>query len=455
MRLINDDELPGFCLEHQFGLGTIFLSEGMQNAYATCDLLVRDIPLNRNFLVAGGLEAIINFIQNLHYNDKLVKHLLRTKRISNEFAQYLKKFSFSGDIYALPEGTVHFPGEPLLRVTAPIIETQLITDQLISLANIDTLLLSKLARLRIAAKNIKCSIGFVRAHGIDAGWRAARNSTFFENMGFNNVSVAIKFDMDATSSAFNANHAFIKSFDTEIEAFRAAAKTFPEAISLMFDTYDIKKGMENVIRVADELRDKGKYLASIFVDSGDLVKVAKYARKKLDKAGHKETKIAVSSNLDEYKINKYLKMGMPADMFLLVTEIVTSADSPKLEMVYKMSQIENKGFIRNVAKFSSGKVSLPGKKQIFRKLHRGVIKEDIIGLENESLGQPLLIPIFKKGKLVYKIPTRENRQKYTMKQLSQLSDTLKDILKQHKPPIKISNKLKKLADEVKLRQTTK
>ena len=169
-RLINDSELPWFCLEHHFGMGSIFLNEGKENLIATFDLLVREAP-HRNFLLMGGLEAIINFIKNLHYDDPMITHLLKSKRISDKFAKYLNTLTFSGDIYALPEGTVHFPGEPMLRVTAPIIEANLITDQLIALANIDTLLLSKLARVRIAAEDKRCGMGFVHAQGIDAAWR--------------------------------------------------------------------------------------------------------------------------------------------------------------------------------------------------------------------------------------------------------------------------------------------
>ncbi|MDD5031769.1 MAG: nicotinate phosphoribosyltransferase [Patescibacteria group bacterium] len=450
-RLINDSELPGFCLEHHFGLGTIFLAEGMENLIATFDLYVRDLPPRRNFLVAGGLEAIIDFIKNLRYDKTLIKHLLKSGRISKKFARYLENFSFSGDIYGLPEGTVHFPQSPIIRVTAPIIEAHLITDQLIALANIDTLLLTKLARVRLAARDIKCSIGFVRAHGIDAGWRAVRNSTFFENMGFNNVSAALRLGLKATSSAFNANHAYVKSFNTELESFRAAARAFPDSISPMFDTYDTKRGLDNVIKVADELKSKNKRLASVFVDSGNLVEVAKYARRRLDEAGYNKTKIAVASNLDEYKIEKFIKSNIPADMILLVTEVVTSADSPRLEMVYKIAQIEDGSSVSYTAKFSPGKLSLPGKKQVFRQLENNFVKEDIIGLENEKLGKPLLVPIFRKGRLVYKIPTIEQRRKYTMSQLSLLPERYKNISKSYKPPIKISKKIKELLKIVRAR----
>lgn len=439
-RLINDSELPGFVLEQHFGVGTIFLNEGMERLVATCDLLVREAP-KRNFLIAGGLEAIIGFIKNLRYDEALIKHLLDAEQINEEFADYLRNFSFSGDIDALPEGTVHFPGEPIARVTAPIIEANLITDQLIALANIDTLLLSKLARVRLVAKDIRCGVGFVRAHGIDAGWRAGRNALFFDHMGFSNAVTAMRMNLVSEASTFNANHAFIKSFSSELEAFRASVRHFPDIISPMVDTYGIEQGVANVITVANEMRTHGKRLTSVTVDSGDLLKNAMYVRKKLDEAGHTKTKISVASNLDEYKISKLIEQGIPADIFLVVTEVVTSADAPKLETVYKLAQIEDGSSVRHTAKFSANKVSLPGKKQIFRVLKNGLIEKDIIGLEDETLGTPLLVPIFRKGKLVYRIPSIEKRRQYTMGQLSLLPEPLKEIFHEHPAPLEISGKV--------------
>ncbi|MFH0829248.1 MAG: nicotinate phosphoribosyltransferase [Candidatus Kerfeldbacteria bacterium] len=439
--------MPGFGLEHQFGVGTIFFNEGMEHLIATCDLLIRDAP-KRNFLVTGGLEAIIGFIKNLRYDEALIKHLLDAKQINKKFADYLRNFSFSGDIDALPEGTVHFPGEPIVRVTAPIIEANLITDQLIALSNIDTLLLSKLARVRIAAKDIRCGVGFVRAQGIDAGWRAGRNALFFDHMGFSNAVTAMRMNLVSEASTFNANHAFVKSFNTELEAFRASVRHFPDIISPMVDTYGIEQGVANVITVAHEMKQRGKHLKDVTVDSGDLLKNAMYVRKKLDEAGHTQTTISVASNLDEYKISRLIEQGIPADIFLVVTEVVTSADAPKLETVYKLAQIEDGNTIRYTAKFSANKVSLPGKKQVFRIVKDGLIEKDIIGLENEDLGTPLLVPVFRKGKLVYRLPSIEKRRQYTMGQLSLLPEQLKDIFHEHPAPLEISKKVTDLLERL-------
>jgi len=450
-----EGELSGFCLEHHFGLSSILLAEGMQNLVVTCDLLIRDFPPHRNFLMAGGLERVIDFLENIKYSDKLIKHLLKNKLVSPQFTKYLKDFSFSGDVHALPEGTVHFPGEPMIRVTAPIIESNLITDQLIALVNIDTLLLSKLARVKLAAgEKMKCNVGFVRAQGIDAGWRATRNSRFFDDMGHCHVSSSLKLGIESGAGVLNANHAFIKSFPTELEALRAAVRSFPDTIAPMVDTYEVKQGIRNAITIADELKKYGKHLPNIVIDSGDFLALSKYARRELDKAGHQDTEITIAGNLDEYKISKLIKAGIPADRCLMVTEVVTSADAPKLEVVYKMAEIKDESSTRYTAKLSSGKVSLPGKKQVFRQFKNGKIKKDTIGLDDEKHGQPLLVPIFKKGQLVYKIPTIEKQRQYTRQQLAQLPANLKDIFKEYKSPVVVSKKIQALLEKVRSQHVT-
>lgn len=449
-RFIIDEELPVFCLDHHFTLSSVFLAEGMRDTVATCDLFVRDMPINRNFLVAGGLEAIVQFIQRLHYTDDQIEYLLKFNRISPEFADYLRNFSFSGDIEAMPEGTIHFPGEPLFRITAPIIETVLITDQLISLATADTLFLTKLARLQLATNGTICSLGTVRAQGIDSSWRAIRNSQFFDDIGFANVASGIRMNLPSAQS-LNANHAFIKAFPTEIEAMRAVARHFSDILTVMVDTYNFDQGIEDVIKVADELREQGKQLLGAMIDSGDIGELTRIARERFDQAGHPELKIVLAGNLDEYKIFELKKKGVKADVFAIVTEIVTCADSPKLEMVYKMAQLEKNGVESYTAKFAPGKKSLPGKKQVFRKYADGIIEKDFIGLEVEDLGQKLLVPIFRQGKLIYTFPSIEDRKTYVRGQLKSLLDETKSLFVESEPPVEVSEQIKTLVEEVRSR----
>ena len=451
-RLLNDDELSLYSLEHFYPLCSAYLAQGMENVVGTYDLLVRDAPPHRNFLLAGGLEAIVQYIENWRYSEDQIKYLLDSKLINLQFAEYLRNFKFTGDIEAIPEGSIYFPGETLVRITAPVIQANLMTDAMIALATIDTLALSKIARVSLAAPGKKISLGFVRAPGVDAGWRYSRAAFFFHGSGTSNAAVTKRLGIvEITGSTLNANHAFIKSFPTELEAMRAATKD-SEKVTVMVDTYDFEQGMRNAIVVADELKAQGKKLGGVTVDSGDLLENCKLARAMLDEAGHSDVQIAAGGNLDEYKLSKLVAGGITADVFLIVTEIVTSADAPKLETVFKMAEIQDgKGGVRQTAKFAPGKLSLPGKKQVFRNLKDGIISEDVIGLEEENLGTPLLVPIYRQGKLVYNLPLLEQNREYTTKQLATLPATHKEIFKEYPAPLSVSPKLQELLEQVRQR----
>lgn len=447
-RLFDDSEISLYSLELYFATSSIFYSQGLGNATATFDLMVRDKPPHRNFLMAGGLEAIIQFLNNLKFTDDQIEHLLNKKTVSKEFADYLRDLSFSGSVYAMPEGTVHFPGEPMLRITAPLIEANIITDALIGLATVDTLYLSKLARIRIAADNANIAVGGIRAPGIDAGWRLCRNALFFENMGFSNTAVAKRMGIDS-AAIIVGNHAFIKAFPNELEAMRALTKDIIPSAP-MIDTYDYKQGIKNAITIANELKAQGKKLFAITIDSGNVLRIANYARRELDRTGHKETLITVTGNLDEYKIADLVKNKIPANGYLVVTEVVTSSDSPKLETVYKLAQLEQNGKVQHTAKFAPGKLSFPGVKQVYRKIEDGKLVADYIGLEGEDLGQPLLVPIFENGKQAYKVPSYEEIREYVKGQLRLLPNKYLELEKDYNPPVDFSDKIKNLLKKVRM-----
>ena len=453
-RLIEDSELPLYSLELIFATSSTLFSQGLHEGVATYDLMVRDIPKHRNFLLAGGLEAIIQYISELHFSEDQVKYLLEAKRVSSSFAEYLRKFKFTGSILAMPEGTLHFPSEPMLRVTAPLVEANLITDLLIHLSHIDTLLLSKLARLHIAADGrAAIAVGTIRAQGVDAGWRACRAATFFEGMRFSNAAASMRLGVEAATPIMVGNHAFIKAFPSEFEAMRAFTAEVPTATP-MIDTYDVRMGIANAITIADELKTSGRELFAVCIDSGDVAETAHYAREQLDRAGHRDTKIAIAGNMDEYKIKKILDDGVPVQAFLVVTEVVTSADEPKLEMVYKLAQLEYRGEIKQKAKFADGKASLPGVKQVYRTVKSGQIAGDIIGLEGENLGLPLLVPVFKGGKLVYQMPSPEERRAYVEEQLSLLPVAHRDLTTPQEPLVSVSKGVGDLVEQVRAEHVT-
>ena len=339
--LFTEDDLPLFEYNQIFSVSSIWLEKGLDKSIATFDLYVRDLPEHRNFLLFGGLEEILIGLSKWKYPKDQVSDLLGAKLITPKFSDYLKNFKFTGDVWAMPEGTAFFAGESAIRITASIIEANLITMFLINALTSNTIFMSKAIRCVLAAKPKNCNgIYGVRAHSFESSMKSARNSYLAGTKAIASPSFYRKYHLPIPEGLTIAYHAFIKSFPTELEAMRAASEIFGGGIMLMVDTYDFKQGLKNAIIIAKELEARGKQLKGIVIDSGDLAALAKYSRKVLDKAGCQYVKITLASNLDEYKITELQKKKAPADAFLVVTEGVTSSDDPKLEVVYKMAQLQ-------------------------------------------------------------------------------------------------------------------
>ena len=448
--LITPEDLPLYDLRHIFSAGTFWFESGMKDAVATFDLFVRNTPPKRNFLVFGGLDEITRGVLNWRYSEEDVKYLLYEGIITPGFANYLKKFKFSGSISAMPEGTIFFGGEPVVRVTAPLIEANTITMFLMNSLCGNTIFLSKIIR-NVIASNPKPCIGVagLRAQSFESAFKCARASYIAGAIGGNSVpSVAKKLGKPFRQPLSFAYHAVISSFPTEIEAMRKMAKLFKGKIGLMVDTYDFKQGVENAIIVAKELKRDNMSVCGITIDSGNLAQRCFYVRKRLDAEGLNDVKITLASNLDEYTISRFNKNRVPVDAFLIATEAISVSDSPKLEVVYKISQIQHKGKTKNLAKFSAGKESYPGEKQVFRMLEKDKYVKDVIGLEGEKLGKPLLVPIINNGKQVYELPDLDEIRAYVASQLKQLPERYLRVDKEYKYPIDISPKLKKMFEEV-------
>jgi nicotinate phosphoribosyltransferase len=436
---------------HTFSSGSVWLKLKMDKQIATFDLVVRDMPPHRNFLLFGGLEEIVEDIKRWRFADEQVKYLDSIGVLNPQMKKYLKNFKFSGDLWAMPEGTVFFPGEPILRLTAPIIEANLFTLYFLNVVASNTIFLSKAARAILVAKGKTVLGGSARAQSIETNAKAVR-ALYLAGGGEPSSTAAIchKYKIPLKNPpTFFGQHAFIKSFENEIDSMRAFADVFPDQTAFMIDTYDIKKGLEKAIRIANELKRNGHKLRFIVIDSGDIEKESKRARKKLDKNGLDFVKIIVASNIDEYKLKKLLDKKTPADVFVMITELNTSSDAPKLEIVYKMSQLQDGDKIKYTAKLTPGKLSLPGIKQVFRNHDANSnIEKDYIGLEGEKLGTPLLKPIFLEGKQVYKCPSLESTRGYIAKQLSALPLKLRRIDKEYDFKPEISKKLAELLDDV-------
>lgn len=433
-----------------FAQGAVWLEEEMYKQIATFDLVVREMSDKRNYLVYGGLEELVNYIQNLKYSKKQIQLLLNGKIITKKFAKYLENFRFSGDIYAMPEGTIFFPGEPIVRVTAPLIKASLIEIALFNITVSNVLFLSKAARIRSVSQGTGVTLGMQRGHSFESGMKGLRSGYICGLLTTGWPNFVQKYNLSQKREyLINGQHFFIKSFKEEVEAFRKLAKYFPNNTGFMIDTYSIDQGLSNAITVANELKKEGNGLRLVTIDSGDLGVLSKKTRNILDKNDLKEVKILAATNMNENKIKKLLDDGAPIDFFILATEYVTVSDAPSLEVVYKISELRDGKTVRYTAKLTEGKTSYPGRKQTFRQFKNGIMTRDIVGLENEKYGTPLLKKVIVKGSLVKKLPDIDLIHKYFDEQFENLPKRLLDIENKQKYPVIISQKIKTLYAKLK------
>ncbi|MFH0856692.1 MAG: nicotinate phosphoribosyltransferase [bacterium] len=432
-----------------FSFCQVLKTRGMENQMATFDLFVRDMPKNRNFLLFGGLEEIINGIINWKFNKEDVAVLLNYGLIKEELAKYLEKFKFTGSVMAMKEGTVFFPNEPIIRITAPIIEANILFMFLINAVSSNTIFMSKAARSVLAAKGKPVFTNGGRAQGFEAGAKFVRSAYIAGLIPALQLSPLLKYKIPLPEKIIKSTfHSYIKAFPSELEAMMAFVEEFPDdEATLIVDTYDFEKGIMNAIKVCEHLKKKNKKIFSIFIDSGDLYGRTCRAREKLNSAGFSDVKIMVASNLNEWRVKGLMDKKIPCDSFMAITELATSYDDPKLEIVYKMCQLQDGDKIRQTMKLAPGKKSYPGVKQVFRTKEEDVFKKDIIGLENEKInGEKLLEPIIKEGKLAYDLPHITDIKKYAENQLKFLPDEYKRLETQSNYPVEISNGLSKLTE---------
>lgn len=414
---------------------------------ATFDLFVRDLPAARAYLVAAGLQDVLGYLQGLRFGPKELSYLKGLKVFSDDFLRYLKRFRFSGDVWALPEGTVCFPQEPIIRVTAPIIEAQVVESFLLNTVNLQTMIASKASRVVLAAKGRKVfDFSLRRTHGADAGIKAARCSYL---AGFDGTANCLAGRLYAIPVAGTMAHSFVMSFKHELDSFLAYAHTFPERTILLVDTYDTKRGIENAIKTSLYLKSRGCRLQGIRLDSGDLAFLSKLARRMLDKAGLRQTMIFGSGNLDEFRIKDLLARGACFDAFGVGTNMGTSIDAPCLDVIYKISEVtDEEGNFLPTMKLSRRKVSYPGRKQVFRiKDARGRCVRDVIALEYEKIpGVPLLRKVMERGRRVGGQPDLKQIREYARQSLASFPEGLKEVYPAYRYPVAISPGLKRLRD---------
>ncbi|MEM2104607.1 MAG: nicotinate phosphoribosyltransferase [Candidatus Bathyarchaeia archaeon] len=411
---------------------------------ATFDLFIRRLPPNRSYLLFAGLEQVLLFLERMKFSEKHLQ-FLKGLGFKDDFLDYLKNFRFSGDVWAVPEGTIVFPNEPLIRVTAPIIEAQLIETFALNTINLQTTIATKASRVVYAARGRPLiEFGLRREHGTDAGLKVARASYIAGFNGTSNVLAGILYGIPVFGTMA---HSFVMFFSNELESFRAFAKTFPDRSTLLIDTFDNIKGAENAIKIAKELERQGFKLRGVRIDSGDLVEISRKVRKMLDENGLGYVQIFASGDLDEYRIAELLSKGAQIDSFGVGTKLGTSADRPYVDIIYKLCEKMNeKGVFTPIMKLSERKATLPGRKQVFRfKNEKGIFSRDVIALEGEQIdGEPLLVKVMEKGKIVYDLPSLEQIREKALQNLARLPDECKRLKSAAKYPVVLSPKLKSL-----------
>jgi len=416
-----------------------------RNAFATFDLFVRGLPENRTYLVACGLEDALNYIKGLRFSREDLEYLKRQKIFSADFLNYLMRFRFKGDIWAIPEGTIFFANEPIIRVTASIIEAQIIESFLLNTINLQTMIASKASRVVQAAKARGVyDFSLRRTHGASAGIKVPRASFL---AGFSGTSCVLAGKLYKIPITGTMAHSYVMSFKHELDSFLAYSNTFPARTILLVDTYDTKKGIENAIRIGLYLKAIKYRLRGIRLDSGDIAVLSKLARRQLDRAGLDYVKIFASGNLDEFRIKELLAKGAQVDNFGVGTNMGTSVDAPSLDVIYKISEVSNEnGDFLPTMKLSKGKVTYPGRKQVFRiQDKRGRFTKDILGLEKEKIkGKPLLIKVVEEGRVIYRLPSLEKIRISVKNNLSKFPEAMREIYSRYEYPVIISPQLKKL-----------
>ena len=444
-----------------------------QNENVIFDVFFRQNPCNNGYSVCAGLDQVIDYIKNLHFTYDDVDYLRGLGIFKEDFLHYLSGFHFSGDIYAIPEGTVVFPKEPLLKVVAPIMEAQLVETAILNIINHQSLIATKTSRIVFAANGDGImEFGLRRAQGPDAGLYGARAAMIGGCVGTSNVLAGQMFDVPVMGTHA---HSWIMSFPDEYTAFKTYAEMYPDNCTLLVDTYDtLKSGVPNAIRVFQEFKDAGKPLIKygIRLDSGDLAYLSKEARKMLDEAGFPEATICAYNDLDEFLLHDLKMQGAAIDSWGVGTNLITSKDCPSFGGVYKLAAIQNEEgeFVPKI-KISENteKITNPGNKTIYRIYEKasGKIKADLICFADEVIDpkqdlllfdpmdtwkktklaggtynvREILLPIFKNGECLYKSPTLKEIAAYCREEKDTLWDETKRLFYPHRVYVDLSQKL--------------
>jgi nicotinate phosphoribosyltransferase len=411
---------------------------------AVFEFFVRRLPTRRNFLLAAGLEDTLAYLETLRFSAAEIDWLKSTRRFRDNLIDYLAEFRFTGDVHAIPEGAVCFPNEPLVRITAPLPVAQLVETRLINIMHFQTMIASKAARMVLAAPGkILSDFGLRTAHGAEAGLFSARASYI---AGFTNAANVLAGERYGIPIVGTMAHSFVQVHGDESTAFEYFARSRPEGVVLLIDTYNTEAGARKVVQLAPKLKADGINIRGVRIDSGDLGAMAKKVRAILDAGGLSDVIIVVSGGINEDVLQTMTASKAPIDGYGIGVNLDASIDAPSLDCAYKLQ--EYAGEPRR--KLSEGKVTWPGSKQVWRSYGAdGRMSGDVLSLESDTqAGETLIVPVMRKGKRVDAAPTLTQIRERAARELARMPESLRRLEKAEDYPVRISDKLKALAAQV-------
>jgi nicotinate phosphoribosyltransferase len=428
---------------YQLNMMQAYLDHG-ETKTAVFEFFMRKLPARRGFLLAAGLEQALDFLEQLRFSSEDIAWLAKSGRFGKGLLDYLGQLCFAGDVHAMPEGTVFFADEPILRITAPLPQAQLIETRLINIVHFQSLVASKAARMMLAAPGkLMVDFGLRRAHGAEAGVMAARASYI---AGFAGTATVLAEKLFGIPTFGTMAHSFIQAHDDEAAAFEMFAQSRPENLTLLIDSYDTEAGAHKVVALAPRLTARGIKIRAVRLDSGDLVALSKRVRSILDQGGLAEVRIFASGGLDEDSVERMLRAGAPIDGFGMGTSLTTSSDVAALDCVYKLQ--EYAGLPRR--KQSTGKATWPGRKQVWRRFDAaGRMCGDVLSLEGDRQpGEPLMQLVMQGGRRVAPSPTLAEIRARAARELARLPEPMRRLEPGTSYPVEIGEALRRLAGDV-------
>jgi nicotinate phosphoribosyltransferase len=428
---------------YQLNMMQAYLDHG-DTKTAVFEFFVRKLPARRGFLMAAGLEQALDFLENLCFSSEDIHWLTQTGRFGKELLGHLARFRFTGDVHAMPEGTVFFADEPILRVTAPLPQAQLAESRLINILHFQSLIASKAARMVLAAAGkVLVDFGLRRAHGGEASLMAARASYIAGFAGTATVLAGKRYGIPIFGTMA---HSFIQAYDDETVAFENFARSRPDNLTLLIDTYDTPAAARKVVALAPRLKADGITIRAVRIDSGDLIASSRDVRRIFDDGGLAAVNILASGGLDEDSIAEMLRAGAPIDGFGIGASLTTSSDAPALDCAYKLQ--EYAGLARR--KQSVGKVTWPGRKQVWRRYGAdGRMAGDLISLESDKgAGEPLIQMVIEHGRRIAPSPSLDDIRARAARDLERLPEPLRRLEAGPSYPVEVAQSLVRLGTEV-------